>query len=32
MIGAIPVFDTREQAEAFAGDKYDVAEIATREI
>lgn len=31
MIGAIPVFETREAAEVFAGDKYDVAEITTRE-
>jgi hypothetical protein len=32
MIGAIPVFDTRENAEEFSGDKYDIAEITTREI
>lgn len=29
MVGAIPVFETREQAEAFAGDKYRIAEVAT---
>lgn len=31
MIGAIPAFETREAAEAFAGDKYGIAEIATKE-
>ena len=32
MIGAIPVFDTREAAELFAGDDYSIAEITAREL
>lgn len=32
MIGAMPVFDTKEAAELFAGDKYEIAQITTREI
>jgi hypothetical protein len=31
MIGAIPVFKTRQQAEAFAGDTYKIAELAVPE-
>ena len=27
MIGAIPVFETREKAEEFAGDKYKIAKV-----
>jgi len=27
MVGAIPVFDTLKNAEVFAGDKYQIAEI-----
>ena len=32
MVGAMPVFDTKGAAEAFAGDEYEIAEITTREI
>lgn len=32
MIGAMPVFDTKGAAEVFAGDKYGISEITTREI
>lgn len=28
MIGAIPVFETREQAEKFANGKFDVVELS----
>ena len=31
MIGALPVFETREQAEEFAGDDYKIAEITAAE-
>jgi hypothetical protein len=31
MIGAIPVFETKEQAKAFAGDMYKIAELITPE-
>lgn len=27
MVGAIPVFETKEQAEVFAGDKYEIAKL-----
>lgn len=31
MIGAMPVFDSKEAAEQFAGDKYKIAKIAITE-
>lgn len=31
MVGAIPVFETREQAEAFADGNYAVVEVITAE-
>lgn len=30
MVGALPVFETREAAEVFAGDDYKIMEITAR--
>jgi len=32
MIGAVPVFATKEAAEEFAGDKYKIAELTIGKI
>lgn len=31
MVGVMPVFETREQAEAYADDKYQIVEVAERD-
>jgi len=32
MVGAVPVFETKEAAEEFAGDRYKIAQLTTDEI
>jgi len=32
MIGAVPVFDTKDAATKFAGDKYKIAQLTINEI